>query len=820
MRIWLLTSELPQEFSGGIARYIENWARVLGETGHEVVIISRTEHPCDTQIARGVRLLGVVPRHTLLESPNPNGLPDTHPAYPYNVLSYWPALSFHMAEDVFALARQLSPPDIIEVQEYGALPYYLLQRKLTERTPLENVPILVHLHSPLFAIALQNHEPRYRFPDYWMGQMEKFCILAADAVLSPSEFLIRSLTQQLHRAFPATRIPYPFMNFAPSPADGARSRSVVYVGRLELRKGVLPLVKACSRLWDRGEDFSLSLVGGDTQFSAKETTVGTFLRQRYAKWVANGRLHFAGQLSHQDVLASMRQAQVVVVPSLWENFPNTCMEAMGSGQVVLASRSGGQAEMISADGVDGFLFDWDTPGDFEQHLRAALALGEEKHRQIGQRAQARMRQLCAPEVILPQRVQHYETVCAQHRARTLFPIVNTFAEEPAPAALERSPHIALEGEQAGLLSVVIPFHNLGDYISETLDTVLASTYSPFEVIIVNDGSTDARSLAALQSIQDRGLAHVRIIHTENQGLATTRNVGAEAVHGEFVTFVDADDLVEPNFFQRAVDVLQRYANVTFVYSWVRYFGESSAFWPTWNAEFPYLLGHNMLSAFAVVRRSAFLRWARNRPDVEYSLEDFEGWIGLLKAGGVGVSLPHPLVHYRIRPGSMYRNSGRDQQLYLYDVISRQHSQAYRDWGVELFNLQNANGPACQWNQPALVGGDDLSSTYVTMLEQQRDKLLKEVAVLGKSWEEHVRFIAAQRAYIEDLEARSQELLEIAHGNGFAAAAANGIVWRDYEIGGRIVSRVRRTWLARQISHSPLLKRVIKRTLRIGRQTNP
>jgi glycosyltransferase involved in cell wall biosynthesis len=814
MRIWLLTSELPQEFAGGIARYIENFARLLGASGHEVVIISRMRQACDTVVGPGVQVIGVVPRHTSLNQPNPGGLPDTHPAYPYNVLAYWPALSYQLAEEVLRLLQHLPSPDIIESQEYGALPYYLLQRKLTERTPLERVPILVHLHGPTFELARFNQEPRYRFPEYWVGQMEKFCLVAADALLAPSSFLASGIAQTLGRALDVVTIPYPLTVHHEIPRQQAQPGQIVYVGRLELRKGVLPLVKACSRLWQEGENFQLTLIGGDQEFIPRNITVGAFIRQRYSHWIEQGCLRLAGQLDHATVLACMRQAWAIVVPSLWENFPNTCLEAMELGQVVLASRAGGQVEMIETDGGNGFLFDWNQAGDFERQLRVVLALSEGKRTAIGQCAQARIRALCAPESILSQRVCHYETVRARHAPRRFFPIVNPGPTgRTAPGLHVEAETLAVSDEQPGLLSVVIPYYNLGDYLDETLDSILATTYTPYEVLIVNDGSTEPASLRVLQEIDKRGLAQVRILHTENQGLASARNTGVAAARGEFVTFVDGDDLVEPGFFTRAIAVLQRYPNVAFVYSWVRYFGESTDIWPTWNAEFPYLLGHNMLSAFAVVRRSAFLRWARNKPELEYSLEDFEGWLALLQAGGIGVSLPHLLVRYRVRAGSMYRGANWKQLLYLYDVITQYHADAYREWGLELFNLQNANGPGCRWNHPATEAAE-VSTTYVAALEQERSKLAAEVRTLGKAWEDHAQFIAAQRAYIESLEVRCRELLATGRETG-ALTTANGIPWRDYELGGWLVNRARHTWLGRYVLRYPLLKSALKKTLGRG-----
>lgn len=108
----------------------------------------------------------------------------------------------------------------------------------------------------------------------------------------------------------------------------------------------------------------------------------------------------------------------------------------------------------------------------------------------------------------------------------------------------------------------------------------------------------------------------------------------------------------------------------------------------------------MLTAFAVMRRDLFLRHGKNRPDVEYSLEDYDGWIGMVAAGCVGVSLPDMLVRYRIRGESMYRQMDHNRFLYMYDVITHGHPAAYREHAVELVNLLLANGASYLWDHPA------------------------------------------------------------------------------------------------------------------------
>src|SRR5512134_2641104 len=112
MKIWLLSSELPHELVGGIARYIYNYAIALHAAGHEVTVIARTDHPLSNDAIPGVRVFGVCPRYALLSETSPDISPDCHPAFPYNLMAYAPALSYQLAETVLQLAREESPPDV------------------------------------------------------------------------------------------------------------------------------------------------------------------------------------------------------------------------------------------------------------------------------------------------------------------------------------------------------------------------------------------------------------------------------------------------------------------------------------------------------------------------------------------------------------------------------------------------------------------------------------------------------------------------------------------------------------------------------------
>src|SRR6185436_13548152 len=86
--------------------------------------------------------------------------------------------------------------------------------------------------------------------------------------------------------------------------------------------------------------------------------------------------------------------------------------------------------------------------------------------------------------------------------------------------------------------------------------------------------------------------NISIINRDNNGLAATRNYGATIAKGEFLAFLDADDKVGSTYYEKAIYVLKQKDNVFFVGSWVQYFENSNAVWPTFTPQPPYALVHN------------------------------------------------------------------------------------------------------------------------------------------------------------------------------------------------------------------------------------
>ena len=122
-----------------------------------------------------------------------------------------------------------------------------------------------------------------------------------------------------------------------------------------------------------------------------------------------------------------------------------------------------------------------------------------------------------------------------------------------------------------LVSVVIPCYNVADTLSEAVNSILQQTHKNFELVLVNDGSTDGRTAQLCDSfcVDSR----VRVIHQSNAGLAGARNAGLAAAAGDYVALLDADDMYEPEKLEIHVRHLDSRATVGLSFSYSRFLSE-------------------------------------------------------------------------------------------------------------------------------------------------------------------------------------------------------------------------------------------------------
>ena len=118
------------------------------------------------------------------------------------------------------------------------------------------------------------------------------------------------------------------------------------------------------------------------------------------------------------------------------------------------------------------------------------------------------------------------------------------------------------------MSVVVPVYNRAGLIGETLDSVASQTYRPIEVVIVDDGSTDNTVSVVRQwmdTVQDSPHLVVRLVAQQNSGAPAARNNGIEESCGEFLQFLDSDDILDPDKIRIQVEALIRNPEADFAY---------------------------------------------------------------------------------------------------------------------------------------------------------------------------------------------------------------------------------------------------------------
>ena len=155
MNIWLLTSEYPPDFGGGIATYSHHTAVMLSQRGHHLTVFDADEHvPGRWEIEECSPQLRVV-RFSANQSPHSSALGE---------FARW---SYDAAIVLSEFCRKEGLPDVLEVQEYLGLPYYILQRRLLLDEALADLPVLVTSHTPLYLCRQYDRFQTYRFPGYW-----------------------------------------------------------------------------------------------------------------------------------------------------------------------------------------------------------------------------------------------------------------------------------------------------------------------------------------------------------------------------------------------------------------------------------------------------------------------------------------------------------------------------------------------------------------------------------------------------------------------------------------------------------------------------
>lgn len=627
-------SNYPQ---GGIGTYAAHIARLLVERGETVHVIAERWKgaPLAREAGAGGRL--IVHRVSVEERERgdraaPDGL-----AFAAMLGSEFPAQAFSWRASLLAEALVKSEGiECIEGQDFEAPLYYFLVRRALGMGPGRQPPCFVHLHSPAQFIFHHNDWAVGRPRHLTMKRLEDYVIQASDAALCPSRYLARQAERHYGLAAQSiTHIPLP-KGDTPLLDRGDetwRAGTICYVGRMEARKGVFEWIDAAVTIARERPGTRFEMIGSDTPLTGlgDTTWVRPALLSRVPEDVRSS-ITFHQAMPRLQLLARLARARIAAVPSRWENFPNTCVEAMATGLPVLASREGGMIEMVE-DGRTGWIADRVQPDALAAALRRALDTPAAERAAMGAAAARAIRELCDNTRTIDEQLAFRARLVKAGPVRSLRVPARgssvdwegeTGAAPDSTADPVRPPSAGLVPPGAAGVAVVVAAAHAGA-LEACVASLLAQRRLPSAILL--DAATISRS--AWQRVETRCRdAGVPVRSAVALDPSTLTEIG--------VAFVDAGCRLLPEFIEAVEAALVRDQGMAAVSHWHVSDGRAIV---RPSAQRPYQWVWNDVSPCAVFRTKALGRvaWIFEMPSARVGSSEVA--LALLLDGWGAMTLP-------------------------------------------------------------------------------------------------------------------------------------------------------------------------------------
>ncbi|MDX2131188.1 MAG: glycosyltransferase [Planctomycetota bacterium] len=649
MRICLVSSEVAPFVGGGLATYILEMARALLARGHEVHVLTQAFEGLPE---RGAAAAPGARFHAFDVNAGRAALPGAH-------YSFASRMSMAILDALRPL-HEATPFDYIEFPEYQGQGYWSCRAKRT-LGDFASAVLGVRLHTPLYLCREVDRTPTMDVEIAHLDHLERWSAGEADVVLGASAAMLERMRRDVAQASPRAgvppfrllRLPLDLSAWTRDVPEPARTDvpEIVFVGRTQLCKGAHVLAEAASMLLDRGHRLRVRFIGGDT-------TTGPFGRSmrehmdRRTPEAHREHLRYEGPVAREDLRRAIRGAAVVACPSLWDSYSYACIEAMALGACVVAGDGGSLPELVQHE-VSGLVCRADDPGALADVL--ARALGDEGLRaRLGAAASVRARELSDAGAI----AQGLEAIVEAHRrdARAARP-QETGPQETGPEGAEPRAAGRAGGVRTPDITVIIPFYNVGRFLPDTLDSLKRQTHADFDLLIINDGSTEPDSLALLDDLSRAGYT---VLHKKNGGLGSARNHGFRHARTPWVVPIDGDDVAHPRFVELLYRAVRRDSSLACASCMFESFYETPG--EAVSGYVPLAIDRNLLAyhniggpgAASILSREVVLG-VGGYDEWLTSFEDWDLWCTLATRGYRGVAIPEFLLYYRLRPGSLIRS---------------------------------------------------------------------------------------------------------------------------------------------------------------------
>ena len=229
------------------------------------------------------------------------------------------------------------------------------------------------------------------------------------------------------------------------------------------------------------------------------------------------------------------------------------------------------------------------------------------------------------------------------------------------------------------VSIIIPCFNQGRFLKDTLQAVLNQSYTDYECIVVNDGSTDnSLELAQTACAKDKRL---NVISQINGGLSSARNKGIRHTNAQYILLWDADDLFESTFLEKAVAILQNNPEVGFVTCYVQRFGIRSEQWSqSKSGGVELFLASNNNVACCLLRRQLWVDVNGFDESMLSGYEDWDFWLRATFHGWKCYVIQEHLFWYRQHRHSMLHSAYHIHQA-LFSALVLKNEEIYKQYLV-------------------------------------------------------------------------------------------------------------------------------------------
>ncbi|MCX8482087.1 MAG: glycosyltransferase, partial [Crocinitomicaceae bacterium] len=413
-----------------------------------------------------------------------------------------------------------------------------------------------------------------------------------------------------------------------------------------------------------------------------------------------------------DVSSYLRRSKIVVIPSILEFSGYAALEALINGAQVVVSDNSGLPEVRKYfKEIDDRVF------EFRNGNSTSLA-------------NSILQALSSPP---DQRELELQTFKLENQlARRDSEIEKTHHHDIYPSGIAIEPKFV----DVGYCSVkdvtcVIPHYNLSSEIELTIHSLLETRIPVQQIIVVDDGSNTFHR-AKIQSLA-RELGFTLILKL-NGGLSSARNAGLNDVKTKLVLFIDADDSVKNEFFEKQFKLLSKYRNVGATGVWIECFGESSNLIPTWDMNSILSVYKNSLNSASLLWKTQVIREIGGfDEEMKMGYEDYEAALRALASGFVLPVIDEFLFNYRVRSNSMFKSLNLNMQNILtISVLEKNQKLLHHDL-IHLIGLIYTNG------HPALLTSIQLKSNSNFQLENQNSifnslkQLYSRFPLLRKAW---------------------------------------------------------------------------------------